>query len=354
MDADQVPVGGQPHVALQAVRPVVERREVRAERVLGDVVAGPPVRDDPGGRGRGHLLHCHHESSLGGSPLAAPLTSTTSRRRVGTQVPEFPEVRMVQVDTSTVSVTREGEVAVLRLEEEGRRNPLSLDTMRALTAALREVADTGEARAIVIEAGGPVFSAGHDLGQMVDRTLEEEREVFAACTELMELVQAVPQPVIAAVQGHALAAGCQLVATCDLAVVADSAVFGTPGVKIGLFCSTPMVAVSRAVGRKRALQMLLTGDVIDAATAADWGLVNEVLPAERVGERARELAARIATASPLTLEIGKQAFYRQIDLPQSEAYQEMAEVMATNAMTCDAQEGMSAFLQKRTPEWRGI
>lgn len=158
---------------------------------------------------------------------------------------------------------------------------------------------------------------------------------------------------IAAVQGHALAAGCQLVATCDLAVAAETSVFGTPGVKIGLFCSTPMVPVSRAIGRKRALQMLLTGEVIDAATAADWGLINEAVPAERVGERARELARQIATASPLTLRIGKQAFYRQIDLPQTEAYEEMAEVMATNAMTCDAQEGMSAFLEKRQPQWRG-
>lgn len=261
---------------------------------------------------------------------------------------------MVKVDTPTVSVTNDEGVAVLRLEEGDRRNPLSLETMRALTAGLREVADAGTARAVVIEAGGPVFSAGHDLGQMVDRTLEDEREVFAACTGMMELVQAIPQPVIAAVQGPALAAGCQLVATCDLAVAADTAVFGTPGVKIGLFCSTPMVPVSRAIGRKRALQMLLTGEVIDAATAADWGLVNEVVPAKRVGDRARELAEQIATASPLTLEIGKQAFYRQIDLPQSEAYEEMAEVMATNAMTCDAQEGMSAFLEKRRPEWRGI
>jgi len=260
----------------------------------------------------------------------------------------------VKVDAPTISVTHEQAVAVLRLTESDRRNPLSLDTMRAVTAGLREVADAGQARAVVIEAGGPVFSAGHDMRQMVDRTLEDEREIFAACTEMMEIIQAIPQPVIAAVQGHALAAGCQLVATCDLAVASEAATFGTPGVKIGLFCSTPMVPVSRAIGRKRALQMLLTGEVIDAATAADWGLINEVVPQDQVGDRARELAEQITTASPLTLSIGKQAFYRQIDLPQSAAYAEMSEVMATNAMTCDAQEGITAFLEKRRPEWRGI
>ena len=241
----------------------------------------------------------------------------------------------------------------LRLSDAKRRNPLSVDTMRAVTAGLRSFAENESVRAVVIEAEGPVFSAGHDLRQMIDRTLEDEREVFEVCTEMMELVQSIPQPVIAAVQGHALAAGCQLVATCDLAVVSDSAVFGTPGVKIGLFCSTPMVAVSRAIGRKRALQMLLTGEVIDAATAADWGLVNEVVPVEQVNARAHEMAASIAVASPLTVRIGKQAFYHQIDLPQGEAYAAMAEVMATNAMTCDAQEGMSAFLDKRIPEWSG-
>jgi enoyl-CoA hydratase/carnithine racemase len=143
------------------------------------------------------------------------------------------------------------------------------------------------------------------------------------------------------------------VATCDLAVAASTAVFGTPGVRIGLFCSTPMVAVSRAIGRKRALQLLLTGEVIDAATAADWGLVNEVVAPGEVDARALALAATIADASPLTLRIGKQAFYRQIDLPQAQAYEEMREIMATNAVTCDAQEGMQAFLDKRPPEWQG-
>ena len=158
---------------------------------------------------------------------------------------------------------------------------------------------------------------------------------------------------IASVQGTAVAAGCQLVATCDLAVAASTAVFGTPGVRIGLFCSTPMVAVSRAIGRKRALQLLLTGEAIDAATAADWGLVNEVVAPGR-GRRPRVRAGPPdRRASPLTLRIGKQAFYRQIDLPQAQAYGEMREIMATNAVTCDAQEGMQAFLDKRPPTWQG-
>lgn len=253
---------------------------------------------------------------------------------------------------SAVVVEHDQSIAVIRLSEPDRRNPLSLDTMRAATRALEEIAESN-ARAVVFESEGPVFSAGHDLQQMIGRSLAEEREVFAVCTEMMTLLQSIPQPVVAAVQGHALAAGCQLVAACDLAVASQDAVFGTPGVKIGLFCSTPMVALSRAVGRKRALQMLMTGDVIDARTAADWGLVNEVVAPGEVVTRAHEIAAKIATASPLTLRVGKQAFYAQIDLPQKAAYEQMSEVMATNAVTCDAQEGMSAFLEKRVPTWSG-
>lgn len=244
-------------------------------------------------------------------------------------------------------------VAVLTLDRARRRNPLSVATMRELTAALRDVATHDGVRAIVVRAEGPAFSAGHDLSEMVDRTLSEEREVFAVCTEMMQAVHQVPQPVIAAIQGVAVAAGCQLVASCDLAVAAEGAVFGTPGVKIGLFCSTPMVAVSRAIGRKRAMALLLTGEVIDAATAADWGLVNEVVPADRLDARALELAEKVADASAATLAIGKEAFYRQIDLSEDDAYAAMSETMATNAVTCDAQEGMSAFLAKRPPVWQG-
>jgi len=257
------------------------------------------------------------------------------------------------VSTPYVLVDRSGPTARVTLDRPDRRNPLSLEMMREATAAIRDLGRDPTCGVVVLTGSGPALSAGHEIGEMIDRTLEQEREVFDTCVDLMESIQAIRQPVIAEVQGHAIAAGCQLVATCDLAVAVDSARFGTPGVKIGLFCSTPMVAVSRSIGRKRALQMLLTGETIDAATAVEWGLVNEAVPADRLRARVDELAARIADASPLTLEIGKQAFYRQIDLPQDAAYREMAETMATNAVTCDAQEGMTAFLEKRAPQWQG-
>jgi enoyl-CoA hydratase/carnithine racemase len=179
------------------------------------------------------------------------------------------------------------------------------------------------------------------------------REIFAACTEMMTKIQSVPQPVIAEVQGMATAAGCQLVATCDLAIASDRATFATPGVRIGLFCSTPMVAVSRALGRKRALEMLLTGDAINACTAAEWGLVNRVVPEAELRAATLALAERIGHASPFTIKIGKQAFYRQADLPQAEAYAFTQEVMTENALAADAQEGICAFLEKRTPRWQG-
>lgn len=257
------------------------------------------------------------------------------------------------MSTPFVLVENTGPIARVTLDRPERRNPLSLQMMREATAAIRALGDDPDCRVVVLTGSGPALSAGHEISEMVERTLEQEREVFSVCVELMESIQAIRQPVIAEVQGHAVAAGCQLVATCDLAVAVDTARFGTPGVKIGLFCSTPMVAVSRNIGRKRAMQMLLTGETIDAATAVEWGLINESVSADRLRARVDELATQIADASPLTLEIGKQAFYRQIDLPQDEAYREMAETMATNAVTCDAQEGMSAFLEKRTPQWRG-
>ena len=274
------------------------------------------------------------------------MTSTASRTSAagsaGSDVPEGPAVR-VEVDAP---------VATLTLDRPRRRNPLSTATMSELTVALRSVGERSEVRVIVLRHEGPAFSAGHDLSEMIDRTVEEEREVFAVCTEMMQAVHAVPQPVIAAVDGMAIAAGCQLVATCDLAVASEGSRFGTPGVKIGLFCSTPMVAVSRAIGRKRTMQLLLTGRTIDATTAAEWGLINSVVPAEALEGAVNELAAQVADASAVTLRIGKQAFYRQVDLTEEEAYAEMSEVMATNAMTCDAQEGMSAFLAKRPPVWQ--
>jgi len=243
--------------------------------------------------------------------------------------------------------------ATITLNRPETRNALSTALMTEVTEELLRQSRRPEVRVIVLRANGPAFSAGHDLKELIDRTLEEEQAVFDVCTRMMETIQAVPQPVIAAVRGIATAAGCQLVATCDLAIAGDSARFATPGVSIGLFCSTPMVAVSRAIGRKRALEMLLTGGPIDAHTAAEWGLVNRVVPDDQVDAAALELAGRIASASPLTLKIGKQAFYRQIDVPQDEAYRLMSRTMAENAMTGDAQEGMSAFLEKRHPTWQG-
>lgn len=242
---------------------------------------------------------------------------------------------------------------LVTLNRPEQRNALSTPLMEELTEELERQSTRPEVRVIILRAIGPAFSAGHDLKELVDRSLEEEQAVFETCTRMMETIQRIPQPVIAAVQGIATAAGCQLVATCDLAIAADGARFATPGVKIGLFCSTPMVAVSRNVGRKRALEMLLTGRMIDARTAADWGLVNRVVPAAELDASALDLANQIASASPLTLSIGKEAFYRQIDVGQDEAYRLMSRTMAENAMTCDAQEGMSAFLEKRQPTWRG-
>lgn len=243
-------------------------------------------------------------------------------------------------------------LGVLTLGAARRRNPLSLATMRAATAALAGFDADPAVRVIVIRAEGPAFSAGHDLSEMVGRSLDEEREIFAACTDLMAAVHRARQPVIAQVQGMALAAGCQLVATCDLAIAASDARFSTPGVKIGLFCSTPMIPLTRAVGRKRAMQMLLTGEMVNAETAVEWGLVNAAVPADQLEPNVTGLAQRIAESSAATLAIGKRAFYDQIDRTEPDAYAAMAEVMATNAMIPDAQEGMSAFLDKRAPVWR--
>lgn len=253
--------------------------------------------------------------------------------------------------TDTVLLTREDELAVLTLNRPERRNPLSLATMRLLSQRLREADTDPGVRAVILAANGPAFCAGHDLNEIAGGDEATQREIFAACVELMEAIQAIRPPVIAQVQGVATAAGCQLVATCDLAVAAEGARFATPGVRIGLFCSTPMVALARNVGRKRALWMLLTGEMIDAGTAEAWGLVNQVVPAERLETATRELARRISAAASPVVAIGKRAFYDQIERPQHEAYQRMAEVMVENALAADAQEGICAFLEKRPPKW---
>jgi enoyl-CoA hydratase/carnithine racemase len=253
----------------------------------------------------------------------------------------------------TLSVTREGSTAVVALNRPERRNALSLHLMRELIACLDEIARDRDIRAVILAAAGKVFCSGHDLSEMTGRDINEYRQIFDVCSELMLKIPAIPQPVIAEVQGVATAAGCQLVASCDLAIAAEEAWFATPGVKIGLFCTTPMVALTRAIGPKRALHMLLTGDPVDARTAARWGLINQAVPAASLSAATRQLAAKVAEASSLVTAIGKQAFYTQIDLDRSKAYAYAKEVMALNAMAADAQEGIAAFLGRRAPCWKG-
>ena len=254
---------------------------------------------------------------------------------------------------SHLTVVLHGSAAIVTLDRPAQRNALSLALMREVIECLSELERDREARSIILAASGPAFCAGHDLREMNGLGEKANREIFGACTEMMTKIQSVPQPVIAEVQGMATAAGCQLVATCDLAIASQSATFATPGVRIGLFCSTPMVAVSRVLGRKRALEMLLTGDAIDANTAADWGLVNRVVPEGELRAATLALAERIGQASSFTLKTGKQAFYRQADLPQAEAYAYTQQVMTENALAADAREGICAFLEKRPPRWQG-
>jgi len=225
--------------------------------------------------------------------------------------------------------------------------------MHELIDCLSEIGGRRDLRAVILAANGKAFCSGHDLAEMVGRELSEYQTIFEVCTQLMEKVQSIPQPVIAEVQGIATAAGCQLVATCDLAIASEDAAFATPGVKIGLFCTTPMVALSRAIGRKRALEMLLTGESIDARRAEDWGLVNRVVAAGLLRAEALKLASRIAEASEPVIALGKQAYYTQIDLEQPQAYAYAKEAMSSNALAENAQEGISAFLGKRAPRWTG-
>jgi enoyl-CoA hydratase/carnithine racemase len=250
-----------------------------------------------------------------------------------------------------LQVTAEGPVATLTMDRPRQRNALSLALMREMIAALARIREERSARVVVLAGTGPAFCAGHDLSEMTGRCEADYAEIFATCGELMMALHELPQPVIARVHGMATAAGCQLVAACDLAVASSEARFATPGVNIGLFCSTPMVEVARAVGRKRALELLLTGTPIDAPTAAEWGLVNRVVAPDELDGAVAELAARIASASSVTVSMGKEAFYRQLDVPIGEAYDFCAGVMTRNALAADAQEGIGAFLEKRDPVW---
>ena len=252
-----------------------------------------------------------------------------------------------------VILEEEEGLATVTMNRGEKRNPLSLAMMTALIDVFEKLGARREVRAIILAGAGPAFSAGHDLSEMRGRDLKFYRAEFDLCAHLMQTVQRIAQPVIARVHGIATAAGCQLVATCDLALASANAKFATPGVKIGLFCSTPMVALSRAIGRKRAMEMLLSGQPIDADTAAEWGLINRVVAESELVAETRKLAMLIADASSLTVGIGKQAFYAQIDQPQADAYEHTKEVMSQNAMAADAQEGIGAFLEKRKPVWCG-
>jgi len=245
---------------------------------------------------------------------------------------------------------RDDTIATITLNRPDRRNALSVEHMQEITAALRTIGES-DARAVVIAAEGPVFSSGHDFGDMVERDLAGMRQVFAVCAEMMATVQRIPQPVVARVHALATGAGCQLVATADLAVASEDARFSTPGGRGGWFCTTPMVAVSRAVGRKRALEMLLTGNEIDAATAADWGLVNRVVPAATLVEETTALARAASRGSAYSKGVGKHSFYAQIDLDQAHAYAYASEVMTMMALGPDGREAMAAFVEKRKPRF---
>jgi enoyl-CoA hydratase/carnithine racemase len=245
-------------------------------------------------------------------------------------------------------------ICTLTLNRPAQRNALSIALMEAISAELDRIKADSGVRVVIITGAGPCFCSGHDLKELrADPSRAHVEKIFALCSAMMQRIIALPQPVIAAVHGIATAAGCQLVATCDLAVAAEEAHFATPGVNIGLFCSTPMVALSRAVPRKQAMEMLLTGNPIDATTAMRLGLVNRLAPTAQVMEEAVDLAAEIIAKSPLTLKMGKEAFYRQAELDLCAAYDHASQVMTENMMAMDAQEGIDAFLAKRKPEWKG-
>ena len=279
-----------------------------------------------------------YTEDVGGSSPSSP-----------TKSPLRLESRMIHAEHSTVE--REGGTAILTMRRADRRNALSLGMMRELDLSLTELGADGSVTAVILAGEGPAFSAGHDLRELHDRPADAYREIFDQCVALMATIERIPQPVIAEVGALATAAGCQLVAACDLAVASSDARFATPGVRIGLFCSTPMVALSRAVGRKRALEMLLTGDPIDAKTACEWGLVNRVVEPRRLRAETLELAKKIGEASRRVVALGKAAFYAQIDLTTSAAYAYTKEVMALNAADRDAHEGIDAFFAKRRPKW---
>ncbi len=252
-----------------------------------------------------------------------------------------------------ILVDNAGGVARLTLNRPQRRNALSQELVQHLDAALQRVAADPQTRVVILAAAGPAFCSGHDLSEMRGRTEDEYRSLFEDCSRMMMRIRQIPQPVIARVHGMATAAGCQLVAACDLVVAAEEALFATPGVKIGLFCTTPMVPIVRSLPSKVAMEMLLTGEPISAQRAYQVGLVNRVVSLDRLDQAIDELTRSILASSPLTIQIGKAAFYDQLHLAEADAYLRAVDVITRNAMTLDAQEGIAAFLQKRPPSWKG-
>jgi enoyl-CoA hydratase/carnithine racemase len=245
----------------------------------------------------------------------------------------------------------EGHLATILLNRPDKRNALSLNTLKEMSHVLKDLARRQEVRVVILKGSGPGFSAGHDLRELADGTLDEYRKIFATCMSMMLLLREIPQPVIAAVHGIATAAGCQLVAACDLAVATEDARFATPGVKIGFFCTTPMVPLSRMVGRKKALEMLFTGEFISAHEALQFGLVNRVVPTVELDETVKDLAEHICQFSRTVLGVGKQAFYRQVEMSERLAYAYATEVISVNGVMQVAREGMAAFLERREPLW---
>ncbi|MGI9382027.1 MAG: enoyl-CoA hydratase [Methyloligellaceae bacterium] len=263
-------------------------------------------------------------------------------------------------DTDKIEVLRRedrGPIAVLTLHRPDARNSLSEDLLAALSHELEDIRHSKALKAVVLTASGDIFCAGHDLKELTSRRSDADRgqayygKIMRLCSSVMQAIVHCPKPVIAAVQGTATAAGCQLVASCDLAVASEKAAFCTPGVNIGLFCSTPMVALSRNIGRKQAMEMLLLGELVGAADAAAMGLVNRVVPADRLLTEVMELAGRIAEKPPATVAVGKEAFYRQLEMPLADAYDYAADVMVRNMLHRDSEEGIGAFLEKRPADW---
>jgi enoyl-CoA hydratase/carnithine racemase len=264
---------------------------------------------------------------------------------------------ITEISSPALLRDRDGDIGILVLNRPQARNSLSEELLNALFIALTDIAADKSVRAVVLAANGPAFCAGHDLKELTARRSDADggrayfRHIMTTCSAMMQKIVTLPQPVIASVQGVATAAGCQLVASCDLAVASEPAKFATPGVDIGLFCSTPMVALSRNIPRKQAMEMLLTGDMVAARRAAEIGLINRVVPAGEERAAAVALAKQVAAKSAHTVKIGKESFYRQLEMNLAEAYRYASEVMTENMMARDAEEGIGAFIEKRKPTW---